>query len=253
MPHVKGKVAVITGAGSGIGRATAEAFVDHGAKVVVADFDEAGGKETVAALEAAGGEAVFAKVDVTDEDSVAAMATAAKEAFARVDALVNCAGISAGGPPGDLHEIERSAFERVLAVNVTGTFLAMKHVIPIMLENDGGAVVNLSSTMGDRAAAGDPSYATSKHAVRGLTKGAALTYAERNVRVNCIGPGVVKTAMTAPIFDDEQTTQWLMSVTPMRRFAEPSEIAPLIRFLCSDAASFITGAYYPIDGGWLAG
>jgi NAD(P)-dependent dehydrogenase (short-subunit alcohol dehydrogenase family) len=253
MPHMTGKVGIITGAGSGIGRATAEAFVAHGAKVMVADFDEEHGRETVASIEASGGEAVFTKVDVTDEDSVKEMAAAAKDAFGKVDALVNCAGISAAGAPGPLHEIERSAFERLMAVNVTGTFLAMKHVIPLMLESDGGAVVNLSSTIGERGAAGDPSYTTSKHAVRGLTKSAALSYAEQGVRVNCIGPGVVRTAMTAPVFEDEQTTQWLMSVTPMRRFAEPGEIAPLIRFLCSDAASYITGAYYPIDGGWLAG
>ena len=191
--------------------------------------------------------------DVSDEDSVSAMVEQAVAAYGRIDTLVNCAGISAAGAPAPLHEVALDAFNKVMAVNVGGTLLAMKYAIPEMLKVGGGSVVNLSSTMGDRAAAGDPSYSTSKHAVRGLTKSAALTYAEQGVRVNCIGPGVVKTAMTAPIFDDEQTTGWLMGVTPMRRFADPEEIAKLIVFLSSDDASYITGAYYPIDGGWLAG
>ena len=138
-------------------------------------------------------------------------------------------------------------------MNVVGTFLSMKHAAPAMLDAGGGAIVNISSTMGDRASAGDPSYPTSKHAVRGLTKSAALTYAEQGIRVNAIGPGVVKTGMTAPIFEDEQTTAWLKGITPMRRFADPVEIAKLIAFLLSDDASYMTGAYVPVDGGWLAG
>jgi NAD(P)-dependent dehydrogenase (short-subunit alcohol dehydrogenase family) len=253
MSHFAGKIVLITGAGSGIGRATAKEFADHGASVVIADFNLDGAAETVKMIEDAGGAATAVQCDVSDEESVKAMVEQGTAAYGRIDSLVNCAGISAAGAPGPLHDITLEAFNRVMAVNVTGTFLAMKYVIPEMLKTGGGSIVNLSSTMGDRAAAGDPSYPTSKHAVRGLTKSAALTYAEQGVRVNCIGPGVVKTAMTAPIFDDEQTTGWLMGVTPMRRFAEPEEIAKLIVFLSSDDASYITGAYYPIDGGWLAG
>lgn len=253
MNDMQGKVALVTGAGSGIGRATALAFAARGAAVGVADFNLEGAKETVAQLEAASGRGIAVHVDVADAASVEAMVKATVDAFGRLDYLVNNAGISAAGAPAPLHDVTLEAFERVQRVNVTGTFLGMKYAIPAMLAHGGGAVVNLSSTMGDRGTAGDPSYPTSKHAVRGLTKSAALTYATLGVRVNAVGPGVVKTAMTAPIFDDEQTSGWLLGVTPMRRFGEPREVADLIVFLCSDAASYITGGYYPVDGGWLAG
>lgn len=248
---MKGKVALVTGAGSGIGRAVAFEFAARGASVMVADFVAEGGAETVRLIEAGGGRAKFVKVDVSNEESVAAMVAAAVAAFGRIDYLVNNAGISAAGPNVPLHEVTLEAFQRVQAVNVTGTFLGMKYAIPELLKTR-GAIVNLSSTMGERASAGDPSYSTSKHAVRGLTQSAALTYAGQGVRINSVGPGVVKTGMTSAIFEDEQTTAWLMSVTPQRRFAEPSEIAKLIVFLCSEDASYITGGYYPVDGGWLA-
>lgn len=246
------KVALVTGSGSGIGRATALEFVRRGAAVMVADYAEEGGAQTVRMIEEAGGTAAFVKVDVSSEESVANMVAATVAKFGRIDYLVNNAGISAAGPNVPLHEVTREAFERVLGVNVTGTFLGMKHAMPELLKTK-GAVVNLSSTMGERASAGDPSYSTSKHAVRGLTQSAALSYAAQGVRVNSIGPGVVKTGMTEAIFEDEQTTGWLMSLTPLRRFADPSEIAKLIVFLASDDASYITGAYVPVDGGWLAG
>lgn len=253
MSHFSDKVVLVTGGGSGIGRATSKEFADHGASVVVVDFNLEGAAETVTMIEDAGGKAVAVQCDVSSEDSVKAAVAEGVAAYGKIDSLVNCAGISAAGMPAPLHEVTLDAFNKVMAVNVNGTFLTMKYAIPEMLKVGGGSVVNLSSTMGERAAAGDPSYPTSKHAVRGLTKSAALTYAEQNVRVNCIGPGVVKTAMTAPIFEDEQTSGWLLAITPMRRFAEPEEIAKLIVFLCSDDASYITGAYYPVDGGWLAG
>lgn len=249
---MKDKVALITGAGSGIGRAAALEFVRRGAAVMVADYAEEGGNETVRLIEESGGRGKFVKVDVSSEASVANMVAATVAAFGRIDYLVNNAGISAAGPNVPLHEVALEAFERVQAVNVTGTFLGMKHALPEILKNR-GSVVNLSSTMGERASPGDPSYSTSKHAVRGLTQSAALTYATQGVRVNAIGPGVVKTGMTEGIFQDEQMTGWLMGLTPMRRFGDPSEIAKLIVFLASDDASYMTGAYIPIDGGWLAG
>lgn len=250
---MKDKVALVTGSGSGIGRATALEFVSRGASVMIADFNLEGAQETVRQIEEAGGKAEAVKVDVSDEASVEAMVQATVKALGRIDYLVNNAGIAAAGPNVPLDEVKLSAFQRVLEVNVVGTFLGMKYAIREMLKTGGGAVVNLSSTMGERASAGDPSYSTSKHAVRGLTQSAALTYGEQGVRVNSIGPGVVKTGMTDAVFEDEETTEWLRSVTPLKRFAEPSEVAKLIVFLCSDDASFLTGAFYPIDGGWLAG
>ncbi len=249
---MKDKVALVTGSGSGIGRAVALEFVARGASVMVADFAAEGGAETVRLIKAAGGNAKFVQVDVSSEESVAAMVAATVAAFGRIDYLVNNAGISAAGPNVPPHEVTLDAFRRVLDVNVVGSFLGIKHAVPELLKTR-GAVVNLSSVMGERASAGDPSYPTSKHAVRGLTQSAALSYAPLGVRFNSVGPGVVKTGMTEAIFEDEQTTAWLQGVTPLKRFAEPSEIAKLIVFLCSDDASYITGAYYPIDGGWLAG
>ncbi|HRN18434.1 MAG TPA: glucose 1-dehydrogenase [Trueperaceae bacterium] len=253
MADMAGKVALVTGSGSGIGRAVALEFATRGAAVMVADYNLEGAQETVRQVEAGGGKAAAVKVDVVDEGSVRAMVKTTVETLGRIDFLVNNAGISAAGPNVPLHEVELKAFERVLDVNVVGTFLGLKHAIPELLKAGSAGVVNLASTMAERGSPGDPSYTTSKHAVRGLTKSAALTYAAQGVRVNCIGPGVVKTGMTEAIFEDEQTTAWLKSVTPMKRFAEPGEIAKLIVFLCSDDASYITGAYYPIDGGWLAG
>lgn len=253
MADMKSRVALVTGSGSGIGRATALEFASRGASVMIADYNLEGAQETVKQIKEAGGNAEAVKVDVSDEASVAAMVQATVKALGRIDFLVNNAGISAAGPNVPLDQVELSAFQRVLDVNVVGTFLGMKYAVPEMVKAGGGAVVNLSSTMGERASAGDPSYPTSKHAVRGLTQSAALTYAEQGVRVNSIGPGVVKTGMTDAVFEDDATTAWLRSITPLKRFAEPSEIAKLIVFLCSDDASFLTGAFYPIDGGWLAG
>lgn len=253
MSDMKDKVALVTGAGSGIGRATALEFAARGAAVMVADFDEGGAHETVTLVREAGGRSESVQVDVSDEASVKAMVEATTTAFGRLDSLVNCAGIAAAGPNAALHDIELSAFERVLGVNVVGTFLAMKYAIPAILASGGGAVANISSTMGERAAAGDPSYSTSKHAVRGLTQSAALTYAEHGLRVNSVGPGVIKTGMTEPILEDEQTTGYLRGLTPMRRFGEAAEVAKLLVFLCSDDASYMTGAFVPVDGGWLAG
>lgn len=253
MADMTGKVALVTGGGSGIGRASALEFAARGAAVMAADFNLEGAQETARQIEAAGGKAAAVKVDVSNEASVKAMVAEAVGAFGRLDYLVNNAGISAAGPNVPPHEVELGAFERVLGVNVVGTFLGLKHAVPEIIKSGGGAIVNLASTMGERASAGDPSYSTSKHAVRGLTQSAALTYATQGVRINSVGPGVIRTGMTAPIFEDEQTTAWLKSVTPMGRFGEPSEIAKLIVFLCSDDASYITGGYYPADGGWLDG
>lgn len=250
---MKEKVALVTGSGSGIGRATALKFASRGASVMVADYNLEGADETVRLIEEAGARAASVKVDVSHEPSVKSMVEATMGAFGRIDYLVNNAGISSAGPNVPLHEVHLGAFERVMNVNVVGPFLCMKHAVPEMMKNGAGAVVNLSSTMGERASAGDPSYSTSKHAVRGLTQSAALTYAEAGIRVNSVAPGVVKTGMTESVFEDDKTTAWLRSITPLKRFAEPSEIATFIVFLCSDDASFLTGAYYPIDGGWLAG
>lgn len=248
-----GKVAVVTGAAAGIGRATAIEFARRGASVVVADLDRDRGEEAVGVIRRAGGAALFVDVDVSDEPSVREMVRSAVSAFGRLDVLVNNAGIASKQSSTPLHELPVEAFDKIMAVNVRGVFLGMKHAVPEMLKLGKGAIVNVSSVHGARAAGGDPSYPTSKHAVVGLTRAAALTYATRGIRINSIGPGVIKTEMAAPAMSDPQTAAWLLGETPMRRFAEPEEVAKVIAFLCSDDASYITGAYYPVDGGWLAG
>ena len=249
----EGKVALVTGASAGIGRAVAMEFAERGASVIVADLHEERGTETVENIERSGGHGIFVEVDVADESAVKEMVGAGVKAFGRLDYLVNNAGIVSAHPSTPLHELSLESFEKIMAVNVTGTLLGMKYAIPEMLKVGGGAIVNLSSVHGARAAGGDPSYPTSKHAVVGLTRAAALTYATQGIRINSIGPGVVKTEMAAPATSDEKTSAWLLGETPMRRFAEPAEIAKVIAFLCSDDASYITGVYYPVDGGWLAG
>lgn len=248
-----GKVAVVTGASAGIGRATAIEFARRGASVVVADLNRDRGKETVDEIERAGGTGLFVEVDVADEASVQQMVQAGVKAFGRLDYLVNNAGIASRQPSTPLHELPVEAFDKIMAVNVRGVYLGMKYAIPEMLKLGKGAIVNLSSVHGARAAGGDPSYPTSKHAVVGLTRAAALTYATQGIRINSVGPGVIQTEMSSAATSDPQMSAWLMGETPMRRFAEPAEVAKVIVFLCSDDASYVTGVYYPVDGGWLAG
>lgn len=253
MSKFSGKVAIVTGGSSGIGRATAQELAALGAAVVVADYSDEGGKETVRLITAAGGDATFVHADVSLEGDVKNMVATAVGAYGRLDYLVNNAGIAAAGPPVSPHEVELGAFEKVQAINVTGTFLGIKHAVPEMLKAGGGAIVNVASVAGARGFAGDPSYVTSKHAVVGLTKSAALTYAKQGVRVNSIGPGVIFTGMTEPLLKDDAFSSQLLADTPMGRFGMPEEIAKPIVFLLSDDASYISGTYYNIDGGWLAG
>lgn len=253
MSEFAGKVAIVTGASSGIGRATALELAKRGAAVVVGDYSDEGGKETAKLIADAGGKAVFVHVDVSNEAEVKAMVDAAITNYGRLDYLVNNAGIAAAGPPVPLHEVELTAFEKVQDINVSGVFLGTKHAVPHMLKSGGGSIVNVSSVAGARGFPGDPSYCTSKHALIGFTKSAALTYAKQGIRVNAIGPGVVYTAMTKFITDDEGASAGMLAVTPMGRFATPEEMAKPIAFLLSDGASYITGTYYNIDGGWLAG
>lgn len=253
MSEFAGKVAIVTGASSGIGRATAVELANRGAAVVVADYSDEGGKETAKLITDAGGKAVFVHVDVSNEPEVKAMVDTAISNYGRLDYLVNNAGV-AGDPFGSvLHEVTLSDFERLQDINVGGVFLGTKYAVPHMLKVGGGSIVNVSSVAGARGFAGDPSYCTSKHAVIGFTKSAALTYAKQGIRINAIGPGVVFTAMTKFITDDDAMTTGMLATTPMGRFATPEEMAKPIAFLLSDGASYITGAYYNIDGGWLAG
>ena len=249
MSEFSGKVALVTGGGSGIGEASALVFAERGAAVAVVDVDAAAAQRVASRIESGGGQALAVAANVAQASQVQAAVAQAVAHFGRLDALLNSAGISPQyAAVGDYPLAE---WDRTVAINLSGTFYGMKYAIPEMLRHDGGAVVNISSIMGQVASPGGLAYCATKHGVIGLTKAAALDYGSRGVRVNAIGPGMVETPMTAASVNDEMR-QALLACTPLKRFAQARDIAELIVFLCSARASFMTGAYYPIDGGYLA-
>jgi NAD(P)-dependent dehydrogenase (short-subunit alcohol dehydrogenase family) len=249
-----GRVAIVTGAGSGIGRASALAFARAGASVAVVDTNGDTGRETVALIETeVPGAAQYFACDVSDEAEVAALVSSVTSAFGRLDAAHNNAGISP--MTGGVAECSREVWDRILAVNLTGVFLGMKHQIPAMLQTAGrGAIVNTSSGAGIQGVAGLPAYVASKHGVAGLTKSAALEYATRGVRVNAVCPGTTLTELLREKVDAGfYSVEGMAAGCPMKRLADPSEIAAAVVWLCSDSASFVNGVVMPVDGATTAG
>ena len=251
---LEGKVALVTGGASGIGRATAAVMAREGARVAVADRAEADAAATVALINAAGGQAIAIGGDVTREADVAAMVTRTVSAFGRIDCAFNNAGIAgrAVGPVGQrTHELSQDAFDRMLAVNLTGVFLCLKHEVAQMLvQGGGGAIVNTASIAGLIGLATSAHYVAAKHGVVGLTKSAAIEYAQDGIRVNCVNPGYVATPMTKETI--EERGDEILAKVPMRRFGVPTEIAEAVAWMCSDKASFMTGASHVVDGGYYA-
>ena len=245
-----GKVALVTGGGSGIGRATSLAFAREGAKVVVADVSPEGGLETVEMIKAGGGEATFVAADVSDELQVVAMIDASLDAFGRIDCAFNNAGIGGGRRP--VHEWELADFRKVIDVNLEGVFLCMKHEIPVMLRQRGGTIVNNASIAGLRGSPTLGPYVASKHAVVGLTKVAALEYIAYGVRVNAICPGWTETAILKELQEDPKVMKRMIERIPLKRIGRPEEIAAAVLWLCSDAASFTVGHAMVLDGGMMA-
>jgi NAD(P)-dependent dehydrogenase (short-subunit alcohol dehydrogenase family) len=243
-----GKVALVTGAGSGIGRATALAFARQGAAVAVADVDDAGGEQTVAQIGQAGGAAIFLHADVSREADVAAMIGQVVASYGRLDYAHNNAGI--GGRGGPLAEADEGDWDRVLAVNLKGVWLCMKHEIRQMLAQGGGAIVNTASVAGLIGAEGLGVYAASKHGVVGLTKTGALEYARAGIRVNAVCPGFIATPMVERFTGgDPHANARLARANPQGRIGAPEEVAAAVVWLCSDAASLINGHALAIDGG----
>jgi NAD(P)-dependent dehydrogenase (short-subunit alcohol dehydrogenase family) len=248
----EGKVALVTGAASGIGRATTLALAAAGAQVVAADRNLAGCEQTVALVAAAGGKAAAEQVDVSSEDEVSRLVSAAVTRFGKLDLAFNNAGI--GGEVGNrTAEYSTADWDRVIAVNLTGVWLCMKYELKQMLAQGGGAIVNTASVAGLVGMSGAPAYVAAKHGVVGLTKNAALEYARANIRVNAVCPGGVRTNMTETA--DQAFSGFLdrlAKLEPMGRVAEPEEIASAVLWLLSDGASFMTGHALAVDGGFVA-
>lgn len=248
---LRDKVAVITGAGSGIGRATALLFAAEGAKVVVADYSVEGGKETVKLIKEKGGEAIFVATDVSKVADVQKMIKTAIDKYGRLDILYNNAGIE--GPLGPTENVSEADWDRVLSVNLKGVFLGSKYAIPQMLKQGGGVIINTASIAGLVGVANMPAYCASKGGIVLLTKTMALEYVKKNIRVNCICPGAVKTPMLDRFTGSQPEAEKLIRESePMGRWSEPEEIAQAALYLASDQSSFVTGTALVVDGGWTA-
>lgn len=255
MESVNGLTAMVTGAGAGIGRATALAFAEDGAKVVVSDINTEGGKETVDLIEKAGGTAIFVAADISKPADVKMLIDKTVETYGKIDCAVNNAGIE-----GQIRPFTQQAednFDAIINVNLKGTFLCLQAEIDAMAKSGGGAIVNLASVAGLIGFAGLSPYVASKHGVVGLTKNAALEYAQSGIRVNAVCPGGIDTRMLDSLAEQAtsgtQTSSEMMDqLHPMGRIGTPEEVANLIVWLCSPNASFMTGAAIPIDGGYVA-
>jgi NAD(P)-dependent dehydrogenase (short-subunit alcohol dehydrogenase family) len=251
MGALDGKIALVTGAAAGIGRASAQVLAREGACVVVADIDDEGGRATVGLVETAGGEASFVHADVSVREDVAGMVRHAVERFGGLDCAVNNAGMGTGGQP--IADYPEADWDRAIAVMLTGVFLGMKYEIPAMLARGGGAIVNTSSVAGLTGYPGQSGYIAAKHGVIGLTRTVAVEYGAQGIRVNAICPGTARTPMIAGAVDAfPEIGEQLVSRHPIGRLAEPEEIAEAAVWLCTDAASFVLGAVLPVDGGYTA-
>ncbi len=248
---MQNKVALVTGASSGIGRATALVFAREGAKVVVADLNVVGGQETVQLVKAAGGEAVFVETDVSQATSVEAMVQTAVDTYGRLDCAHNNAGVE--GVLSRTAEQTEQDWEPVIRINLKGVWLCMKYELPHMLQQGSGAIVNTASGAGLIGVKRMAAYVASKHGVIGLTKTAALEYAKSGVRVNAVCPGVIQTAMVERVSGRRpDVLEKMIAAEPIGRSGQPEEIAESVVWLCSDAASFVTGHAMAVDGGAVA-
>ncbi len=248
---LNGRVALVTGAASGIGRATAELFAAMGARVVACDVNADAGAALAAALREAGAEARFVAADVTDGEALREVVADAVAAFGRLDCAANCAGV--GGGHASTHEYPEDEWDRIVEINLRGTWLTMRAEIEAMLNDGGGAIVNVSSTLGLRGSPFAAPYSASKHAVLGLTRTAALEYAAQAIRVNAVCPGAIDTPMMDETFERfPGFREALTGFVPMGRMGGPQEVAGAIAWLSSDAASFVTGEALTVEGGLLS-
>lgn len=248
MSNFSGKIAIVTGGASGIGKATAIALANAGAKVVIAGRREPEGGAVVSAIEKADGVAAFFKADVSRESDIEALVAFTMEKFGRLDMAFNNAGVELAGPTLDVTE---SDYRRIFDVNVWGVLASMKHEIPAMLRTGGGGIVNTSSIAGHVSVAGLPVYVASKHAVEGLTKAVAVEFAKQGVRVNSVSPGGVATEMLDRFAPTEEAKAFVANLHPVGRIGKPDDIARAVLFLLDPGNDFVTGTSLAVDGGFL--
>lgn len=245
---MKNKTVIITGAASGIGKATALLFAKQGASVVISDIQEAEGKATTESITKTGGKASFFKTDVSRPEDMEALVAFAVKTYDKLDVAVNNAGI--GGELNPIADMSIEGWQKVISINLNSLFYGMKYQIQAMLKSGGGSIVNISSILGAVGFAGSAGYSAAKHGVIGLTQTAALEYAAHNIRINAVGPGFIDTPLLKAL--DDEMKQQIIALHPIGRLGKSEEIAELIWWLSSDKASFVNGSYYPIDGGYLA-
>ena len=251
MKRFEEKVALVTGGSSGIGRATAVAFANEGARVVIDDINVEGGEETLRMIKNAGGEAIFFKADISKVAEVEALVQKTIETYGRLDCAFNNAGV--GEPLKRVAKTTEDNWDRVMATNLKGVYLCMKYEIPHMLKQKKGAIVNTSSLAGRRGLSGQAAYVASKHGVMGLTKSAALEYATSGIRINAVCPGVTSTPLiTHQLKDRPYMEKVYVDMEPVGRLGKPEEIAAAVLWLCSDEASFVVGSLFAVDGGVVA-
>ena len=249
MNALKNKVALITGSGSGIGRAAAILFAAEGAKVVISDIQEAHGNAVVEEIKKSGGEAFFVMADSSKPEDNQRLVEQTIDKYGALHIAVNNAGI--GGPLSNTADYPIEGWQKVININLSGVFYGLKYQIPAMLKSGGGSIVNIASILGQAGTRFSPAYVAAKHGVVGLTKAAALEYADQKIRINSVGPGYIKTPLVMNALD-EATLNALVGMHPIGRLGESEEIAELILWLGSDKSSFVTGSYYAADGGYLA-
>ena len=249
--RLEGKVAIVTGAGSGIGRASTILFAEEGASVVACDIDPERGEETVEEVRGNGGDAVFVRADVVDSGEVRALVGSCMDRYAALDVLFNCAAVSLSTVDGPAADLDEEVWNTTLAINLTGTFLCCKHALPIMVENRTGSIINVISRA---CLESSPlhAYSASKAGVLSLTRNIAVSYAPHNVRANAISPGGIDTPMSLQVRNTPETAERYLSGLPLRRLAHPVEVGLLALYLASDESPHVTGTVIPIDGGSAA-